>query len=123
MRFGFVTCVQLGLSCMEAIDEVGGRLAVAATLQDHLAREKSGRVYLDEFCGSRGIPLVKLRSINDPQALAELARLELDWLFIIGWSQIAGPPVLAGQHTEAILTEAGFTAAEIASLRERGAVA
>lgn len=95
MRFGFVTCVQLGLSCMEAIDEVGGRLAVAATLQDHLAREKSGRVYLDEFCGSRGIPLVKLRSINDPQALTELARLELDWLFIIGWSQIAGPPVLA----------------------------
>ena len=36
---------------------------------------------------------------------------------------IAGPPVLAGYHTDGVLAEAGFTAAEIAALRDSGAVA
>jgi crotonobetainyl-CoA:carnitine CoA-transferase CaiB-like acyl-CoA transferase len=32
------------------------------------------------------------------------------------------PPPLLGEHTEEVLREAGFTAEEIRSLRERGAV-
>ena len=36
---------------------------------------------------------------------------------------IAGPPVLPGQQTDEILSAAGLTAAEIADLREAGAVA
>ena len=36
---------------------------------------------------------------------------------------VAGPPVLPGQHTDAILTEAGFTTAEIAGLRASAAIA
>ncbi len=32
LRFGFVTCVQLGLSCMEEIHAVGGRLDLLLTL-------------------------------------------------------------------------------------------
>lgn len=36
---------------------------------------------------------------------------------------IAGPPVLAGHDTDEVLAEAGFSPAEIAALRESGAVA
>ena len=36
---------------------------------------------------------------------------------------VAGPPVLPGQHTDAILTEAGFSASEIAGLRDGAAIA
>ena len=36
---------------------------------------------------------------------------------------IAGPPVLPGQHTEDVLTEAGVTAEELEALRAAGAVA
>ena len=65
MRFGFVTCVQLGLSCMEAIYEVGGRLDLVMTLNDDQAVSKVGRVYLDPFCARQGIPLIKSRNNND----------------------------------------------------------
>lgn len=95
MRFGFVTCVQLGLSCMEAIYEVGGTLEVAITLEDDMAKGKSGRVYLDDFCAANDLDLVKIRNINKPDALAAIREYELDWLFIIGWSQIAREDVLA----------------------------
>lgn len=95
MKFGFVTCVQLGLSCIEAIYEVGGKLDLLLTLPDDRARQKSGRIYLDDFARRHAVPLVKVRHINDPASLVALADARLDWLFIIGWSQIAGPEVLA----------------------------
>jgi methionyl-tRNA formyltransferase len=95
MRFGFVTCVQLGLSCMEEIYRVGGWLDLAVTLPDDRARTKSGRVYIDDFCRARGIPLIKSPNVNDAAVLDAVAEAELDWLFIIGWSQIARAPLLA----------------------------
>ena len=94
MRFGFVTCVQLGLSCMEAIYDAGGALDLAVTLRDEQARNKSGRIYLDSFCSERSIPLLKVRNINDEESVQAIRDAELDWLFIIGWSQIARREVL-----------------------------
>ncbi len=94
MRIGFVTCVQLGLSCMQTLYEAGGHLDFALSLHDDRAANKSGRVYLDEFCRARSIPLAKIRNINDHDAIAAIRDASLDWLFIIGWSQIAGPEVL-----------------------------
>ena len=79
---------------MEEIYRVGGRLDLVVTLRDDLATRKSGRVYLEDFCRTHGIDLVKIRHINDPDALAAVREAALDWLFIIGWSQIAGPEVL-----------------------------
>jgi len=95
MRFGLVTSVQLGLSCMEAIYDVGGTLALALTLTDDQARGKSGRAYLDESCGRHGIPLLKTPNINNDDAVTAIEAAELDWLFIVGWSQIARAPVLS----------------------------
>ena len=48
MKFGFVTCVQLGLTCMEAIYEAGGALDLVLTLPDATAVAKSGRIYVWE---------------------------------------------------------------------------
>jgi len=94
MKFGFVTCVQLGLACMEEIYRVGGSLDLVITLRDDLARKKSGRIYVDDFCVGHGIEVVKIRHINDPEAIAAIREYDIDWLFIIGWSQIAGKEVL-----------------------------
>lgn len=94
MRAGFVTCVQLGLECMEEIYACGGTLDLVVTLLDEQSRGKSGRVYVDGFCAERGIPLLRTRSINDPRAIETLRDMRLDWLFIIGWSQIASEEVL-----------------------------
>ena len=92
MKIGFVTCVRLGQACIEAIYDQGAALKLAVTLKDHKARKKSGRIYLDEFCNQHEVPLLKVDHVNDPEAVA--AFKDLDWLFIIGWSQIAGPAVL-----------------------------
>lgn len=94
MRYGFVTCVRLGQACIQEILRLGGSLDVLVTLADDRAKEKSGRIYLDDIAKAHGIPLIKVGNINDPQALAALKWADLDWLFIIGWSQIAGKEVL-----------------------------
>ena len=94
VKIGFVTCVQLGLSCMEAIYEVGGELSLAITLEDNQAINKSGRVYLDDFCQRHHIPLLKARHINNAESIEAIKKHQIDWLFIIGWSQIASEKVL-----------------------------
>ncbi len=95
MRFGFVTCVQLGLSCMEAIYEAGGELSLAITLPDEKARSKSGRVYISEFCEENNVDLIKSPNVNDDLVINAIRSHSIDWLFIIGWSQIAKPALLA----------------------------
>ena len=65
------------------------------TLHDDLAQAKSGRVYLDDFADLHKCPVIKIRNVNDPDAVEAIRRLDLDWLFIIGWSQIARAEVLA----------------------------
>lgn len=95
MKFGFVTCVELGLSCMQAIYDVGGALDLIVTLPDDKARSKSGRVYLDAFCAAHAVPLLKSPNVNDATVINAIRESGIDWLFIIGWSQIAGEDVLA----------------------------
>ena len=94
MKLGFVTCVQLGLSCMDAIYKTGGELQVVITLKDNKAKNKSGRVYLDEFCKNNSIDLVKIDHVNDDDVIKVIKKYNLDWLFIIGWSQIASKRLL-----------------------------
>ncbi len=94
IRIGFVTCVQLGLSCMEALYEAGGQLSFVMTLEDNQAVNKSGRVYLDDFCERHGVPLLRSRHVNNQDVIEAIKSHEIDWLFIIGWSQIASEEVL-----------------------------
>jgi methionyl-tRNA formyltransferase len=101
-RFGFVTCVRLGLECMEAIYAAGSRLDLVITLPDDRARKKSGRVYVDAFCRERSVPLVKTPNVNDEAAVRAVREAGIDWLFIIGWSQIARAEML-GAPGEGVL--------------------
>ncbi len=95
MRFGFVTCVELGLACIEEIYDLGGHLDLLITLHDDKSKDKSGRIYLDDFAGRHGVPLLKIGHVNDSESIEAIRGAELDWLFIIGWSQIASSEVLA----------------------------
>lgn len=94
MKFGFVSCVKLGLTCMETIYEIGGRLDLVLTLKDNMAANKSGRIYVDEFCTQHRIDLLKIKNVNDDEAINAVKEFGLDWLFIIGWSQVARKAIL-----------------------------
>lgn len=88
-RIGFVTCVKLGKSCIEEIYRIGGKLDLLVTLEDDIAKNKSGRIYLDDLANNKEVDLVKIKNINDPEAVEAIKKYDLDWLFIIGWSQLA----------------------------------
>lgn len=94
MRIGFVTCVRLGLVCLEEIEALGGRLELLITLRDDVALKKSGRVYLDDYAARTGTLLVKVQHINDPESIEALRSANLDWLLVIGWSQIISSDAL-----------------------------
>lgn len=97
-----MTCVQLGLSCIEEIFSIGGDLNLLITLEDDMAVSKSGRIYLDSIANDRKIPLLKVADINDSIAIEAVKQCNLDWLFIVGWSQIAGPQVLEAPRSGVI---------------------
>jgi methionyl-tRNA formyltransferase len=101
-RIGFVTCVRLGAACIEEMLAAGAPLAMLMTLRDDVAPNKSGRVFLDDIAASHGIPLVKVRNINEAESLAAIREADLDWLFIIGWSQIARADVLSAPRLGAL---------------------
>lgn len=56
MKIAFTTCVQLGKSCIEEIYKIGGSLDLMITLKDEKAKNKSGRVYLDDISEKYGVP-------------------------------------------------------------------
>ena len=95
MKFAFVTCVQIGLSCMEAIYEVGGSLDLIISIPDEKAKKKSGRIYVDDFAAKNNIPVLKSNHVNDAEVIEAIKAYDIDWLFIIGWSQIASKEVIA----------------------------
>lgn len=94
MKIAFCTCVQIGKSCIEAILSNGGRFDLLLTLHDHKSQKKSGRIYLDDIAKVNNIPLFKLNHINDTDVASILLDYEIDWLFVIGWSQIASADLI-----------------------------
>lgn len=95
MKIAFCTCVQIGRSCIEAIFSEGGRFDLLLTLHDHKSKNKSGRIYLDDLAYYTQTPLYKINHINDKDVAEILETHEIDWLFIIGWSQIASRNLLS----------------------------
>lgn len=94
MKFAFVTCVQIGLSCMEAIYAVNGKLDLIISIPDEKSKKKSGRIYVDDFSNKHDIPVLKINHINDEKTIEAILDYEIDWLFIIGWSQIASKDII-----------------------------
>lgn len=94
MKIAFTTCVKLGESCVNKIFAMGGNLDLLITLKDEKGKNKSGRIYLDNIAKEHHIPLLKINNINDQEVVKEIKEKEIDWLFIIGWSQIAKREIL-----------------------------
>ena len=65
MKIAFCTCVQLGLSCIQKIHDLGGKFDLFITLNDDIAKKKSGRIYLNDISKKSGTQLLKVNHIND----------------------------------------------------------
>jgi len=79
---------------MEAIYRVNGKLDLIVSIPDEKAKKKSGRIYVDDFAFKNSIPVIKSNHVNDPIVIEAIKKHEIDWLFIIGWSQIASKELI-----------------------------
>jgi methionyl-tRNA formyltransferase len=82
------------MSCIEASLLEGFSFDLFITLHDQKSKSKSGRIYLDQIAQEHETELLKINHINDPEVIEKIKEKEIDWLFIIGWSQIANYEVI-----------------------------
>lgn len=88
MRFGWVGNHLEGLPAFEALLDAGALLVGALTLTPEAASRRSGAADYAPLCERYGVPLHRIADINSPESVALLRSLNLDVLFVIGWSQI-----------------------------------
>lgn len=65
------------------------------TLTKELIVKRSGGFNVEEFLHRYGIPIYYIENINDNNAVDLIKSLDLDVLFVIGWSQIVRIPALS----------------------------
>jgi methionyl-tRNA formyltransferase len=63
-------------------------------LKQDLAARRSGSADYDSVCSAFDVPLYEIGNINDENSIELLSRLDLDVVFVIGWTQIVRPQAL-----------------------------
>lgn len=77
-----------GLPALEAILASGYPLKAVITLADEERGRRSGGMDCGALCERFGVRVHKIKNINDQSSIQLLGSLNLDFLFVIGWSQI-----------------------------------
>lgn len=119
MRATLVGAVESTEVALRALSHAEGwELAQVVTLESRLAGRHSDFVDLSGAAAAAGAELVAVAKANSPEVLDRMHAAEPDFLFVIGWSQICGPEMLAipGQGT------IGYHPAPLPRLRGRAAI-
>lgn len=95
LRIGWMSHHVEGAEPLLAMMAAGVPIACVITLEPDLLAKRSGAAAYDEIADRHGLALHRIRNINNPDSLALLERLNLDVLFVIGWSQILRKDALA----------------------------
>ena len=95
MKFGWLGFHTEGLDAATVLLRNGHQLEAVITLEDKEASKRSGVGDYSGLCSEFSVPLHRIRSVNDPESVELLRELDLDVLFVIGWSQIVKPEALS----------------------------
>jgi methionyl-tRNA formyltransferase len=90
----FVGCVTEGFRSLGHLLRRGERILCIFTLRDDLAAKTSGAMRFDEVAERHGVPLVKVRNINDPEPVERIRALAPDLVAVIGWTQLVKAEIL-----------------------------
>lgn len=88
MRFAWVGSHMEGLPAFEALLDAGANIVAAISLTGEAAAGRSGAANYEPLCRRYRVPLYRVTDVNSPTTVALLRSLDLDVLFVIGWSQI-----------------------------------
>lgn len=94
LRIGWMSHHVEGIKPLTAVLSAGFPIQAIITLQDELMARKSGAADFAGIAAEHDVPLHHVRNVNDPAAVDLLTSLNLDVLFVIGWSQILRPVAL-----------------------------
>jgi methionyl-tRNA formyltransferase len=94
VRFGWIGAHREGLLALRALLDRGVAMEAVITLQPETAKKRSGTGDYRSLCERDGVPVHEVASINDRETVALLRRLDLDLVFVIGWTQLLRPEVL-----------------------------
>ena len=94
MKLGWVGFHVEGIPALEALLEERAPVSGVITLTREAAAKRSGVADYHGLCERFGVPLYEVASINDEASVRLLQSLDLDLLFVIGWSQILRPEAL-----------------------------
>jgi methionyl-tRNA formyltransferase len=70
--------------------DAGHPPTIVATLENELSKRHSDFVDLGPLAEEHSIRVLRVRNINDPEAIAALREAAPDYIFVVGWSQICG---------------------------------
>lgn len=94
LRIGWMSHHVEGILPLQSVLAAGFPVQAIITLQDEVMAKKSGAADFAGIAAKHDIPLHHVRNANDPASVELLNDLNLDVLFVIGWSQILHPPAL-----------------------------
>lgn len=95
VRIGWMSHHVEGLAPLEALIAAKCPIACILTLERDLLAKKSGAADYEDLARSNGIAIHRIKNVNNPESLELIEMLDLDVLFVIGWSQILHKPVLS----------------------------
>lgn len=94
MRIGWIGLHREGLPALRALLERGVPVEAAISLRPAAAQHASGRADYRPVCRRFGLRLYEVDSVNDITTIELLRHLDLDLVFVIGWTQLVKPEVL-----------------------------
>jgi methionyl-tRNA formyltransferase len=94
MRLGWIGFHFEGIPALRAVAQQGYEIAAVITLDTETAAKRSGAVAYDQVCRELKLPLYTVSHINAPSSTELLKGLELDVVFVIGWTQLLSAETL-----------------------------
>jgi methionyl-tRNA formyltransferase len=101
-RYAWIGAHAEGLAALDALLDAGAPIVAVFTLTPERAARRSGSVDYRAVCARHGVPLIPTTNVNDADTVRRLEDLDLDLLFVIGWSQILRPAALRAARFGAI---------------------
>lgn len=113
---GSVDSTQVALRALKAC--AGVTVAAVVTLRLDLAKRHSDFADVAPEAEALGARLIRTDNANNADVIASLRTLSLDHLFVVGWSQLCGPELMACAAKGTV----GYHPAALPRLRGRAAI-
>lgn len=128
MKILYIGAVEFSRQCLDETLAAGGNVAGVFTLGAEHAGFHGDYADLAPVADAHGVPIHRIRDVNDPEALSIARSLEPDVIFVFGWSQLLGREFLTlapcvGSHPALLPRDRGrhpITWALVDGLEESG---